>query len=61
MKEKIKVSLSEDATKALLIFMKDMRIDSPTHCVNVILTNLHKLKHPSPSEEKYNEGNKDNH
>ncbi len=54
MSNKIRISLSEEASQALLEFMDKMNIESPTHCANVILLNLSKINQRSPCED-YNE------
>lgn len=53
MKDKIRVTLSEEASSILLFMMERLKIDSPTHCLNVILTSLPK---PKALREDINEG-----
>lgn len=47
--QKIRVSLSEEASDVLLSLMQKMGHQSPTHTANMIIVNMNKLL--SPSEE----------
>lgn len=54
MKSNIRITLSERSSQELLDLMHQLNIDSPTHCVNTIITQLYKSR-LSLSEEKSND------
>ena len=54
MKNKIRVTLSEQASEVLLFMMERLDINSPTHCLNVILMSL--PNKPKALREDINEG-----
>lgn len=49
MNNKVRVSLSEDASNALITLMKHYNHSSPTHTANVVILNM--IKQLSLSEE----------
>lgn len=59
MKNNIRVTLSETATKELLELMNMLNIQNPTHVANVAITEYYKHR-LSLQEEKTNDSNRTN-
>lgn len=51
---KVRVSLSEEASEVLLSLMQKMGHTSPTHTANILIVRMNQLL--SPSEEKNEQG-----